>query len=487
MGARLEVQSTPGEGALFWFELELAVERRAPEGAPELPKAARALVVDDNAACRRVVRDYLTRWGAECSEFASGAAAIEALAAARREHEAIPYDLALIDYRMPEMNGIQLVRELRHRLGVNGEDLPVILTHEVYDEHQLQSELDELEICCTLTKPVTASQLLDCVAERLGAGKPGCEERSDGGEEDAVALIPPTASLQPVVLIVEDAPTNVTLTKALLSYLLPGAEVLEARDGREAVEIAAERVPDVILMDSHIPGLDGVEAARRIRQNEAETGSSCSAIVALTGDACSEERARCLAAGMDEFLTKPLEGPALRDVLQRLLLGSRGSAEPTRSTVLSDRGCPDTAADEPSFDREGLLQAFNHNPDVYAELVEIALQRVPESIGQAAAGVRDGNTQQVREAAHTLKGVAANMRFCRLEELAEHLSAAAKREDAPAMRELESALRGEWEAVRGSLNGQELPGEEAQREGPRTAGPQSSTTILPRARPLSLC
>jgi PAS domain S-box-containing protein len=310
MGGTVAVTSTPGTGSTFWFTITLTkqvdISRPASERFVSL-SGARVLIVDDNANSRRIIEALVTSWGMKSATAAGGAEALTMLH--RAAQAATPYQVALLDVMMPELDGIELARLIKTDPALAA--TAVIFISSVGSRKELKGRLQGLEICGWLMKPVPESALYDGLVKVLADGHPATTQ---------AAATSPCASVSQFggahrVLLAEDNPINQKVARLQLKKL--GLEVDVAANGREAVE-AMMRLPyDVILMDCQMPEMDGYEATREIRRREA--GASHVTIVALTAHALPEDRAKCLAAGMDGYISKPVTLEALQRALAEVL------------------------------------------------------------------------------------------------------------------------------------------------------------------------
>ncbi|HWH08596.1 MAG TPA: response regulator, partial [Candidatus Thermoplasmatota archaeon] len=290
MGGRIWAESVVGEGTTFRFTVVAPLAEAPPSLQLNLtPRlhGRRVLVVDDTPTNRRVVQEHLRSWGMMPEATASPTEALDWLRQGR------PYDALVVDFHMPEMDGGVLAREA-HRL--RGRDLPIVLLS------SMGTRSEGAEFAAVLTKPIKASTLFDALigifAREPGEAPPAAEDHPAAGPLS--------------ILLVEDNAVNQKVAALMLRRL--GYEPDVATNGAEAVEKATTGSYDVVLMDIQMPEMDGLEATRRIR---AACGDARPRIVALTAHALAGERERCLAAGMDDYLTKPLEQKKLREALAR--------------------------------------------------------------------------------------------------------------------------------------------------------------------------
>ena len=313
MGGTVGAKSEVGKGSTFWFTAEF---EKVPEGAlrarPRLLdalSAQRALVVDDNATNREVFSIQLRSWGCEVATAASPVEALAALNEAARSGRR--YDLALLDYQMPGMDGIELARAIRAQ--PEYERLHLLLLTSV-GALGASAYAPELRFDSVLTKPVRASSLRDALLSILARedGHASAPAPALPGATRGIAVDPTRA---PRVLVAEDNPVNQRVAQLMLQRL--GCRTDAVDNGLEAVRRLEAREHDLVFMDCQMPVLDGFDATRQIRQ--AEAGGRRVPIVATTAHATRGDRERCLAAGMDDYLDKPLRKEEVARALERWL------------------------------------------------------------------------------------------------------------------------------------------------------------------------
>jgi signal transduction histidine kinase/DNA-binding response OmpR family regulator len=313
MGGQIGVRSEAGKGSTFWFSARLPLD---PEPAPRWsPKAqlagVRALVVDDNPVARQVSRQQLTNWGLRCDEAASGEEALERLHQARRQGDV--YRLALLDARMPEMDGIALGEKIRAEESLNGTELILLTSAPRQGDGQ---QFAAAGFAGYLVKPVPSAELVEALATVLDAPVPGRlvtrYTLAEARLESATSIsVDPPLGLR--VLVAEDNRVNQRLVSRLLEK--QGCLVEVVGNGSAAVEKARHFAYDLILMDCQMPQMDGFEATAAIRREPGLAGKV--PIVALTANAMQGDRANCLAAGMNDYISKPLAVQDLKRVLEQ--------------------------------------------------------------------------------------------------------------------------------------------------------------------------
>jgi signal transduction histidine kinase/CheY-like chemotaxis protein/ligand-binding sensor domain-containing protein len=314
MGGSIGVESRPGEGCTFWFILPLTLDAQ-PHAAP-VPVAGlrdlRVLIVDDNEVNRRVLHEQIASWGMRNGSFSSGEQALEGLRAARQSGD--PYHFAILDYQMPGMDGATLARAIRSDPAIRGTVLVMLTSVGCWDAVR-HTESASLDAC--LSKPVRQSQLLNTLATAWSKKQHvALADSANPGSRiaDMKSALAGRAAGWPIrVLVAEDNVINQKVAVRMLERLGLRADV--AANGREAVRMFELLPYDLVFMDCQMPEMDGYEAAQEIRRREG-SGPHV-AIIAMTADAMAGCRERCLQAGMDDFVGKPVAMEALFEALQR--------------------------------------------------------------------------------------------------------------------------------------------------------------------------
>ena len=300
MGGRLWVESTVGGGSTFHFTARFGVGPAGEEPPPAPPalEGLTVLVVDDNATNCRILEELLRPWRMKPTVARSGPEALEALGRAAAAGE--PFPLVLLDAMMPGMDGFELAEEIRKRPELAGAAVMMLSSG---DRRGDVEHCRRLGLARYLVKPVSPSDLLDALTQALSAPRPAVAARKPSRPPDAA---PAATTLR--VLLAEDNLVNQRLAIRLLEK--QGHVVTPVLNGRDAVEALEEQAFDVVLMDVQMPILDGMEATALIRRREEGAGRR-TPIIALTAHAMKGDRERCLEAGMDDYLTKPIQGAEL--------------------------------------------------------------------------------------------------------------------------------------------------------------------------------
>ena len=446
MCGQIGFESTPGKGSRFWFTLPLekqsadASERRW--FADTSLAGRRVLIVDDNATSREILQHQVTGWKMAGSSAESGP---EALALLRREATSgKPYELVLLDMQMPEMDGVTIAQTIKSDPLLAATRL-VLLT---FIGHRLDhSALQENGIAASLVKPVKQSRLFDCLIDVLGeptanaASAP--QQRIASEYSTEMAIVPPPRNVR--VLVAEDNIVNQKLISRQLQKLGYAADAVA--NGFEVLE-ALERVPyEIILMDCQMPEMDGYEVTRRIRQSETARRSFKAQpvyVIALTADALEGDRAKCLAAGMNDYLAKPLQLSTLYTALVRAM--DELAPVPPQKRNGSDTAVLDRAI------LDGLRELREADePDPVAELIDLFLHDAGPRLEKIKSAIAQHDKAALIAAAHALKGSASNLGARSLAALCAALEKKAKAGELGELPQLLERLQTEFERLRKSL------------------------------------
>ncbi len=391
MGGTMGVESEPGVGSTFWFTARFhkLAQSAIPARSTADISSAHALVVDDNATNRRVLEQQLRSWGVENDSAESGQQALQMLRASAESGR--PYDLLVLDVQMPGMDGIELTRRVRSDGQLRS---PKVVLLSSVGRSEIAAEARELDVSATLTKPVRHSQLYDTLVNALSGGsqRPPVEPP----EPRHLATPPePTQRHGGRVLVAEDNAVNQRLALTILEKLGYDADL--ATNGREALERAESGDYLAVLMDCQMPEMDGFEATQRIRELDAPRGTV--PIIAMTANALEGDRERCIAAGMNDYISKPVRIADLESVLERWVgTGQSGGSEVLDESVI-----------------EG-LRALDPEGRLLGELVGMYLEDGEARLRALREAVERGDAGEIEREAHTLKGSSANIGAYRVAE-----------------------------------------------------------------------
>jgi len=312
MGSKIRINSQPETGSTFSFALVTTFEARIKPDLAQFVAIKSCLIIDDNARSRTILIKKLAQWGITCEACANGLDAIKRLELTKAS---TPFDVIFCDYDMPYLNGLETVAIMRDALKLSPDRQPVVLLHSSFADPAICEKCEQLGISFKLTKPPKNVDLHSCLRHL-------CESESGASAaktEQARDKLTDKAFMQKIkILIAEDIPLNMRLVTILISKILPAAKLFFAENGLQAVEQYLTVEPDIVLMDVQMPELDGLKATEKIRENEVSTGKHVP-IIALTAGALKEEQAKCYAAGMDDFLTKPIQVELLQASIAKYL------------------------------------------------------------------------------------------------------------------------------------------------------------------------
>ncbi len=310
MGGTIHIRSTFGKGSTFFFELETQVEDGEKRDASQIKHLKKCLIIDDNANSRYILETMLRAWQIECESYESGTAAMERLATAKA------FDVVICDYNMPDLDGLDTIRMIRDHENPQIAAQPIILLHSSLEDATLHRKCDETGVRFRLSKPIKSDDLFSYLCD---LHRPTNSTLKAKGREVFESPQEATrAGKQWNILVAEDVSMNMKLIMILLKKLLPDAEIDQAANGWQAVARYRNKRPDLVLMDVQMPELDGLEATKQIRDIESGTAFRVP-IIALTAGASREEKEKCLASGMDDFLGKPIDSIKLRVMIDRFL------------------------------------------------------------------------------------------------------------------------------------------------------------------------
>ncbi|MGC4074562.1 MAG: response regulator [Nibricoccus sp.] len=324
MGGRIGVESTPGRGSTFWFTLVLAHGSHSTPPIPETPPAfpgRRVLVVDDHETNRLILTRILRQWQITVEESRDGVSALERLRHAAHENK--PFDLAILDFHMPSMDGLELAAAVRADAALSGMPLMLLSSALMRDHRTL---IENNNFVSVSQKPIRKASLLRGIQRAWSDVPPppaGPPAAVNGHQVQPSAPVPPPAPSAAArktarILIAEDNAVNQTLARRMVEKLGHQADVVS--DGRKALEALSAASYDLVLMDCHMPELDGYAATTELRRRE-DRGIRVP-VIALTANVVAGEREHCLSVGMDDYLSKPVKFAELAVVIERWLAKS---------------------------------------------------------------------------------------------------------------------------------------------------------------------
>ena len=409
MGGELHVRSELGKGSTFSLAVDLQIAQ-APTGKFEVPcdlTGLRVLAVDDNATNREILSRQLESWDATVETATSGRSALRAMEAA--DDRGLPYDALILDLHMPEMDGLELARRIQQRYRSK---LPRMIM--LSSAHCVDTDLEtgSLAINAFLTKPVRQSQLRQCLGRVIASGS-GETPPTRSDAVDHAPLAGDIAEAEDVrnpsnILIVDDNVVNQEVARSMLKVLGLGAKTVS--DGRQALELLCSEKVDLILMDCHMPVLDGYRATEEIRKKERATGERRIPIVAVTADVLARNRKRCFDCGMDDYLAKPFTLTQLQRTLGKWISIAAVDTGGPDDRLSSDGSAVETHT---TLDREALQAIRELDPErgdaVLRDIVLAFCASSARSMVQLRAAIMESDGDEVAHAAHALKGASAQI------------------------------------------------------------------------------
>lgn len=399
MGGQIWLDSEPGVGTTFTFTVWIGIGQQKGSGkvVPERLTTLRALIVDDNAAARDIIDDLLRGVVSQCDAVAS---AREAIAAIKQADAAAPYDVIFMDWRMPDMDGLQAARALKEDASLKHPPAIVMIT--AFGRDEVREEAERLHLDGFLVKPVTKSMLVDALVSAF----------ADAGDQAAAVAIATAQGISLTglrALLVEDNEINQQIAVELLEGV--GAKVDVVNNGREAVDtLSGGPMPppyDVILMDLQMPVMDGHQATAKIRS---DPRFAALPIYAMTAHATLEERNLCLANGMSGHIAKPLDPALLFDTLSKISrripeVVTPGMGAVGEAAVASPLDLPPVDG----LDSADGLRRVAGNTRLYVRLLRQFTSQQADAIGEIRAALATNDAESAIRMAHTLKGVAGSL------------------------------------------------------------------------------
>jgi two-component system sensor histidine kinase/response regulator len=396
MGGKIWVESEPGRGSTFHFTANFG-SQAGNDLAVEYPitEDLRVLVVDDNATNRFILQETLLNWRMKPTLVASGKEALESMLAAH--HANCPYGLVLLDCHMPDQDGFGVAQEIQRHPELRNASIMMLTSAEQSTD---VARCEELGIAAHLVKPIGQSELFDTILRVLGLSATAVETTTEPRKSEVEMEADRERALD--ILVAEDNSINQNVALRLLEK--NGHRVAIAGNGIEAIALWEKQRFDLVLMDVQMPEMGGFEATVEIRKREIETGQHIP-IVAMTAHAMKGDRERCLLAGMDDYIPKPIQARLLYEVISRL---KRRHQEQKSVSVFSAVNLAEMEDLETLVDLDTALQRLGGDQQLLETVVQMFLEECPSLMTKLRSAVLRQDARALELAAHTVKGLVAN-------------------------------------------------------------------------------
>ncbi|MBI3219895.1 MAG: response regulator [Bacteroidetes bacterium] len=391
MNSKLQLSSESGQGSIFSFDIWFKSEEGKAIEWENIDLIERVLIVDDNQNNRLILKDMLALKEIQSDEAKSGKEALKLIGGGQR------YDVIVMDYHMPELNGIDTVRQLRKMHSEHAQ--PVILLYSSSDDDQINKQCDELNISQRLVKPANIKQLYHSLS-RIRVKKSIAQETKTN------IYTTPQSFSSMSILVAEDNSVNLLLAKSILENIMPGVKIIEAENGALAVNLYQKENPDLIFMDVRMPEKNGYEATQEIRMLEKEKHVP---IIALTAGTAKGDKEKCLEAGMDDYISKPLVQESIAIAIEKWL------------HISIPRQTKEAEALDLHFDRKQLQSRLEADDAIIGQLLEASKKSMNKCLNEIYKAFEDKDYYNLSEEGHKLKGLALSCCFTQLAKLAEKL------------------------------------------------------------------
>ena len=387
MGGRIWLESEEGKGSVFHFTAKFHLQPDGEKKQAELSAVSvrdlPVLVVDDNATNRRILEEMIKSWRMRPVAVENGRAALEAVACAHKGHS--PFRLVLLDSHMPDMDGFEVASRIKKDRSSRDTDLILLTSAGQHDE---LARARELGVATALVKPVKRSELWDAIVGILHAAS---RKRHGARETHHVDQAPQKLR----VLIAEDNPVNQELATHLLERR--GHDVTVVDNGKKALKAMESRRFDVVLLDLQMPELGGLEATRKIRETE-KPGGKRIPIIAMTAHAMRGDREKCIEAGMDGYVSKPLDPQTFVQTVEAMARGEKEAHVELESSNI----------EKTEFDSAALLSRYTGNRKLLKSLVRAFRIDCPKMMSRIRKALESQNASELADAAHAMKGSVGN-------------------------------------------------------------------------------
>ncbi len=444
MNGEVGIDSELGKGATFWFTLDLeqAEFKISPIKADNL-KAENILLVDDNETNRYVFGQFLSAWKVQHTLVENGPAALQAMYVAVENKK--PYSIVLIDMQMPGMDGAKLGDMIRAEGMFSATRLALLTSQGVRGDAQ---KMHKQGFSAYLSKPIHQSELYNALLQMSGL--------EDGGSTESLITRFTAKEQQPQfqakILVVDDNSTNQAVAKGMLAKY--GTTVELANNGREALDLLQQGAYDLVFMDCQMPVMDGYTATGHIRDPQSSVPNHAIPVIAMTANAMQGDKEKCLAAGMDDFIAKPVDPIKLRKVLEKWLsadaVNQKESASESESQMPVEQEQTEDE-EELIFDYSAMSERMMNDKELIQVIADAYLEDMPKQIEQLKASVKEHNIEQASAQAHKIKGASSNVGGMALAALAFKMERAGKIGDMQMISQHVTVLEQNFEQLKSTM------------------------------------
>jgi PAS domain S-box-containing protein len=391
MGSKLQINSEIGLGSVFFFDVELNAKHEKKEDWKQLTEINKILIVDDNTSNRLILKQLFSLRYVQIDLAKNGIEALDKIGEKNR------YDLILMDYNMPYLDGIETVKNIRNKLKKSGYQLPIILLNNSTYEDDLDNMMEELFIQYRLVKPVKMKQLYDCLVK--------IQNKDIVVKKNKETQIKSETNLGEInILIADDNPINMMLTRSIFSSIIPNAIIQEAQNGIEAVSKFVKHKPDIVFMDIQMPEMNGYNAAKEIRKFEHD--DSHVPIIALTAGTVKGEKEKCLRSGMDDYISKPVITDTIVKSIEKWLDFNNGIYKKKENMENNNLN--------KHFDLEKLKDRLDNDIELINQLMIMTREYLVEFMPSLELYIKENNKTALKSLAHKMKGTALSVCFTEL-------------------------------------------------------------------------